>query len=122
MPAVGASWAQAGVRGRITLLDASLPTTAGMEVKAHTGAIKLFPTVSTDLVLRTLSGNMSAFAEVEAGFARYTAEKEIFSWRGLTDNRPVVEPRLDPVCLAAFTKAGWEHWLDQNDPGVPMVP
>jgi hypothetical protein len=119
--AVGVSGAQAGVRGRITLLDASLPTTAGLEVKTHTGAVKLFPTVSTDLVLRTLSGNMSAFAEVGAGFARYTAEKEIFSWRGLTDNRPVVEPRLDPVYLAAFTSKSWEDWVRKNNtpPSIP---
>ena len=113
--AVGVSGAQAGVRGRITLLDASLPTTGGMEVKPETGAIKLFPTVSTDLVLRTLSGNMSAFAEVGPSFKRYTAEKEIFSWGGLTDNRPVVEPRMDPVYLAAMTNSAWKEWVRKND-------
>jgi hypothetical protein len=113
--AVGVSGAQAGVRGRITLLDASLPTTAAMEVKAHTGAVKLFPTVSTNLVLRTLSGNMSAFAEVGPPIKRYTAEKEIFSWRGLTDNRAVVEPRTDPVYLAAMTNSAWKEWVRKND-------
>jgi hypothetical protein len=89
-------------------------------VKAHTGAVKLFPTVSTNLVLRTLSGNMSAFAEVGPDFKRYTAEKEIFSWRGLTDNRAVVEPRTNPVYLAAMTWQSWEDWVRKNDV-LPVV-
>jgi hypothetical protein len=90
-------------------------------VKAHTGAVKLFPTVSTNLVLRTLSGNMSAFAEVGPDFKRYTAEKEIFAWRGLTDNRAVVEPRTNPVYLAAFTLGNWRKWEAKNNV-LPVIP
>jgi hypothetical protein len=64
---------------------------------------------------------MSAFAEVGPPIKRYTAEKEIFSWGGLTDNRTVVEPRADPVHLAAMTNAAWFQWVANNNV-APTLP
>jgi hypothetical protein len=57
---------------------------------------------------------MSAFAEVGPPIKRYTAEKEIFSWGGFADSRPVVEPRMAPVYLEATTNAAWKAWTEDN--------
>lgn len=117
--AVGVSGAQAGVRGRIALLETRLPVKASMLVKAETGAIKLFPSASADFEVGALSGSMSAFAEVGYGFAAYTAEKEIFSWRGVRENTPLWLLESDPVYLAAFNSAAWLYWTKENDKHTP---
>ena len=114
---VGVSGAQAGVRGRIALLDAKLPMTASLEVKPDPegpGTLKLFPVVSADMEVGALSGRMSAFAEVNYLFGTYTAEKTIYSWGGLHDSIPLFQLKSEPVYLAAFNKMGWEDWTNTN--------
>lgn len=114
---VGVSGAQAGVRGRIALLDAKLPMTASLEVKPDPdvpSSIKLFPTASADMEVGALSGRMSAFAEISYVFGTYTAEKNIFSWGGVHDSIPLFQLDSKPVQLAAFNRGGWVEWIDVN--------
>ena len=114
---VGVSGAQAGVRGRIALLDTKLPLDASLYVKPDPeipSSIKLFPTASADFEAATLSGRMSAFAEVDYKLGSYTAEKTIYSWRGLHDSVPLWQLDSDPVQLAAFHKRAWDDWRDIN--------
>ena len=115
--AVGVGGAQAGVRGRIALLDAKLPLVTSLEVKPDPvvpSTIKLFPNASANLEVGTLSGRMSAFAEVDYYLGSYTAEKNIFSWGGLRDTVPLLQVKSDPVYLAAFKHANWRAWVDVN--------
>ncbi|MFW5738990.1 MAG: hypothetical protein ACOC1F_01345, partial [Myxococcota bacterium] len=58
----------------------------------------------------TLSGRMSAFAEVGASPFDYEAEKNTFSWRGLHDTSLLWQLESDPVYLAAFTNDAWKTW------------
>lgn len=115
--AVGVSGAQAGVRGRIALLDAKLPISARLVVgpdPAVPSTIMLFPAVTAALDAATMSGRMSAFAEVGYSPFDYEAEKTIYSWRGLHDNVPLWQLDSDPVYLAAFNWDAWAEWKQAN--------
>ncbi len=115
--AVGVSGAQAGVRGRIALLDTKLPIEARLEVKpdpAVPSSLKLFPTARADFNASTLSGRMSVFAEVGYSPFDYEAEKTIFSWKGVGDSVPLWLLESDPIQVSAFYNRGWEDWKALN--------
>lgn len=100
---VGVSGLQAGVRGRVALIDAQLPITAEMKLAGG----KLAPAIKASFVSDLLSGSMSAFAEVGVGPFRYTAEKELFSWRGWHKEIPIWTFTPTPIPVGALNMDLW---------------
>ncbi|MDF1556375.1 MAG: hypothetical protein P1P84_25135 [Deferrisomatales bacterium] len=114
---VGVSGAKAGVRGRVTLLDARLPIDASLEVRADPNlptSIKVYQTTSAALNYESMSGSISAYAEVGWGPASYEAEKEIYSWHQKGDGVQLWEPSSEVAHLEAFNKGLWTSWIDLN--------
>jgi len=112
--AVGVNGAQAGVRGRIALLEASLPLRGSMDIVLKDESLKLLPKASADLNVGALSGSLSAFAEVGSSPFIYTAEKEIFSWGGISRTYPLWQLDTEEIHLAAFSRDAWKDWVKEN--------
>ncbi len=81
--AVGVSGLQAGVRGRVNVLDAKLPIEGSVVASVDTaGNLSIAPVATAKLNVTALNGSLSAFAEVGSCPFCYVGEKEIFSFDG----------------------------------------
>jgi hypothetical protein len=116
--AVGFSFAQAGIRGRLRVLDAQLPMHAKAEISSDDF---LKAEANAHLDLGYLSGALSAFAEVHLGFINAEVEKEIFSWGGYKTAVPILDWKLDPIQLPVFDQTTWDNWKNQQQP-MPSSP
>jgi hypothetical protein len=103
--AIGVDGLQAGVRGRISLLQAALPITANASVTPSKVTMKFDAKFTSEL----LAGSMSAFAEVKVGPFRKRAEKEIAGWRGWQNEVPLwsLDQTID---TGAFTEDLWSSF------------
>ena len=70
--------AGAGVSGSLTLIEASLPIEAALDLNVEPGASELEWSLDADLEISTLSGTLSVFAYL--GWKEW--DKEIASWSG----------------------------------------
>ncbi len=93
----------AGVRGDLTLIDASLPLSAGVSVgyDARTAEPLALATARLDLVLQELSGAISVFVSVLG----IPYEHELFSWDGFRQTLRLWRESAR-VPLRAFAVAG----------------
>jgi hypothetical protein len=99
--AVDIGIASAGIRGKVTLIDASLPLRPRFAVETDAGvtgdwdgvmaSLTLVVDVDAQLRLRTLDGTISAFAE--AGICPFCvrAEIDLIDWRGPMVERPLYQ-------------------------------
>lgn len=93
---VGAS---AGVYGKLTLLQASLPMTSNVGWSlAPTGGVRVGYKLKGDLSLSSLAGVFGVYAEATLG-SSYRWEYPIFSWDGFTTIYPLLD-LAGTYCLA----------------------
>lgn len=74
--------ARAGVKGRLTIVQADLPMDLTARVEGAPGARHLIVRADGRLGLSTLSGRVSAFAQVGIGWVSRSGEATLFEWKG----------------------------------------
>jgi hypothetical protein len=109
---VGFSFAQAGVRGKIRVLDARLPLDAFVAVAPDptTGALELQAGAHASLDLKMMDGSLSAFAELNLGVVDEEAEAQLASWSGLHTTVPILDWDLQPIPLPTFDQNTWNEF------------
>jgi len=90
----------AGIRGYLTLIQANLPIAARTWIDASTAQPSINFGVDATLRLSSLSGRLALYVE----FLLYEEEFELFSWRGVHTDIPIlraVDEKFDFGALAA---------------------
>jgi hypothetical protein len=108
---VGFSFAQAGVRGKIRILDARLPMNAFVEIAPdQSGNLALQAGAHANLNLGMMDGSLSAFAELNLGLVDEEAETQLASWSGLHTTIPILNWDLQPIQLPVFDQNTWDQF------------
>jgi hypothetical protein len=112
---VGFSFAQAGVRGKIRVLDASLPLSAMVAIAPDDmGLPSLQASAHANLQLTLMSGSLSAFAEVNVGPIDEEAEWQFASWSGYKKTISFLNWDLAPIELPVFNEANWSTFQNSQ--------
>jgi hypothetical protein len=116
---IGFSFAQAGIRGKIRVLDAKLPVDARVAVQPDpsTGNLELVAGAHANLQLTMMSGSLSAFAELNLGVVDEEAEVQLASWDGLRTTVPILNWDLQPIALPAFDQSTWNQFQTTTQQG-----
>lgn len=89
--AVGTAVASAGIECALTLLRLETPYDLGVTLAADggTGKLRLTPSATGDLVVRTLDGRISLFVKVDLGLFDVGYSYDVFRWSGLKAQLPL---------------------------------
>jgi hypothetical protein len=104
---IGFSFAQAGVRGRVRLIDARLPLTASVGIDKTKSLVAV---ADAHLDVGLLDGSLSLFAQIGEPPVADIEEKELFSWRGYHDSIPIWHTQIKPIALPVFDQAKWDQF------------
>jgi hypothetical protein len=121
--AIGVDWAQAGVRGKLRVIDASLPFTASAGIQQSNNLPQLGAHTDATLDLRFLQGSMSAFAELKVdlgplGSLDEEVEHEFYRNDGIHKPITIFQKDLPLIALPAFTQQAWSNF-QQSSPLDP---
>ena len=99
---IGFDFAQAGVRGRVRVVDASLPVWGKVWVDQK----ELHAALDAHLDIAIADGSMSVFGKL----GPLEAEKEIFSWTGYHDRIQILGYQLPPIAMPVFNESTWSAY------------